>query len=83
MTILFNNIERAVFLAKIRSSAANEIINKIILRNKKSGEQKRFACVSEADLKGIYGHAVIQNFDMKKLEIEYDYDTDTEQIQHA
>jgi hypothetical protein len=28
-------------------------------------------------------HAIVTNFDMKKLEIEYDYDTDEDQITHS
>lgn len=28
-------------------------------------------------------NAIVTNFDMKKLEVEYDYDTDTEQIRHS
>jgi hypothetical protein len=28
-------------------------------------------------------HAIVTNFDMRKLEIEYDYDTDAEQISHS
>jgi len=27
--------------------------------------------------------AVVTNFDMRKLEIEYDYDTDSDQIEHS
>lgn len=28
-------------------------------------------------------HAIVTNFDMRKLEVEYDYDTDADQIGHS
>ena len=44
---------------------------------------RQFNCVNESDLKKIYEHAVITDFNMNKLEVEYDYDTDCEQITHS
>lgn len=70
-------------MTRIRSSAAKDLISKIMLKNKKTGEMKAFNCVNESDLKKIYEHAVITDFNMSKLEVEYDYDTDSEQITHS
>jgi hypothetical protein len=53
------------------------------LRNKRTGEVQKFSLFRESSLPNYMDHAIVTNFDMRKLEIEYDYDTDAEQISHS
>ena len=53
------------------------------LRNKRTGEVQQFSLFREILLPNYMQNAVVTNFDMRKLEIEYDYDTDVDQIDHS
>ena len=53
------------------------------LRNKRTGEIQQFSLFRESLLPNYMQNAVVTNFDMRKLEIEYDYDTDSDQIDHS
>ena len=55
----------------------------LTLRNKRTGEVQHFSVFRESKLPNYMDHAVVTNFDMRKLEIEYDYDTDEDQIVHS
>jgi hypothetical protein len=56
------------------------VIQDIKLRNKRTGEILPFALYSKSskDYPAFLDNAIVTNFDMQKLEVEYDYDTDAE-----
>lgn len=53
------------------------------LRNKVTGELKKFSIFKDELLSGIKQSESVSRFDMTRLEVEYDYDTETEQIKQS
>jgi len=77
-------IEPLEYLSRLKSKNAKmAAISMMTLRNKCTGEIQQFSLFRERSLPNYMDHAIVTNFDMRKLEIEYDYDTDEEQINHS
>lgn len=53
------------------------------LRNKVTGELKKFSIFKDELLSEIKQSESVSRFDMTRLEVEYDYDTETEQIKQS
>jgi hypothetical protein len=77
-------VEPLEYIMKLKSPNAKAVaVQMLTLRNKRTGEVQQFSCFRERSLSEYMDHAIVTNFDMKKLEIEYDYDTDEDQITHS
>ena len=58
-------------------------MNELTLRNKVTGELKKFSIFKDELLSEIKQSESVSRFDMTRLEVEYDYDTETEQIKQS
>ena len=58
-------------------------VNELTLRNKVTGELKKFSIFKDELLSEIKQSESVSRFDMTRLEVEYDYDTETEQIKQS
>jgi hypothetical protein len=68
------------YLSRLTSKNAKLVADQLLLRNKKTGETYTFPLYQNQSLPPFMRDAVVTNFDMRKLEIEYDYDTDEDQM---
>lgn len=66
-------------MTRLQSKAAKFVARNLRLRDKKTGKEYDFPIFDEKNLEAFKNHAIVKNFDMTKLEVEYDYDTDDEQ----
>lgn len=72
--------ETCEFINRLASKNSKFIVQQLKLRDKRTGALREFPLFKENDISHISGSAVVTNFDMSKLEVEYDYDTDVEQL---
>jgi hypothetical protein len=73
------NIELREYFVRLKNPNSRKVAFSLLkLRNKRTGEVQNFSCFKERALPEYMDNAIVTNFDMKKLEIEYDYDTDVD-----
>lgn len=73
------NVDSREYYTDLKSKTAKYVARQLLLRNKKTGETLAFPIYQKPYLPEFMHDAVVTNFDVNKLEIEYDYDTDEEQ----
>ena len=73
------NVDSREYYTDLKSKTAKYVARQLLLRNKKTGETLAFPIYQKPYLPEFMHDAVVTNFDVNKLEIEYDYDTDDEQ----
>ncbi|CDW90268.1 UNKNOWN [Stylonychia lemnae] len=68
------------YFTRLQSTVAKFVAKNLKLTDKKTGQTLEFSLYQENQIEGFKKCAIITDYDMSRLEVEYDYDTEDEQL---